>query len=79
MGGSVEAINEMEFTFSFGVLDFGEDGTMNEAIQPDTLGYSASGNLILVPGESINFGNNGSLFCRNRDDHPVRRLTPIEW
>lgn len=61
-GGSISAIDAMEITFSTdGVLDLGEAGTINTAIQPGSLDYSAGGSLLLVPGESITFGSNGKL------------------
>lgn len=61
-GGSITATEGMEILFGLdGVLDPGEAGTLNVAIQPDSLDFSTGGSLSLAPGESITFGNNGNL------------------
>lgn len=61
-GGSITATDAMEITFGLnGVLDLGEAGTVNIAIQPGSLDFSAGGSLLLSPGESITFGSNGIL------------------
>ena len=61
-GGSIEAIDSALFSFGTGgILDLGETGTINTAIQSSSNDYSSGGTLSLAAGESISFGINGSL------------------
>ena len=61
-GGSITAIDAIEIRFGLdGVLAPDEAGTVNVAIQPNSLDFSAGGSLLLAPGESITFGDNGRL------------------
>jgi len=60
--GSVQAVEAMVFTFSAGSeLNLGVGGTVNTAVQPANLNFSAGGDLTLVAGDSITFGENGFL------------------
>jgi len=60
--GSVQAVEAMVFTLSAGSeLNLGVGGTVNTAVQPVNLDFAAGGDLSLVAGDSITFGENGFL------------------
>lgn len=62
-GGVIEATDTVTFTFGIGAeLLLGDSGTINTAIQPANTNFSAGGELILLAGESISFGSNGSFY-----------------
>ena len=61
-GGSIEATEALMFTFGTGgVLELGETGTINTAVQPNSTDFSAGGELALTAGESITFDEGGLL------------------
>ena len=61
-GGSLEAIDELTLVFgSGGELTLGTGGTVNTAIQPNSLDFASGGSLQLAAGESITFGPGGSM------------------
>lgn len=60
--GSLQAVEAMEFTFSAASeLNLGATGTINTAVQPASMDFSAGGTLSLAAGDSITFGDNGFL------------------
>lgn len=61
-GGSIQAIEAMDLIFDInGVIDLGPTGTINTAVQPESLDFSAGGILSLATGESITFDSGGLL------------------
>ena len=60
--GSLQAIDAMVITFAAGSeLNLGASGTINTAVQPVSLDFSAGGVLNLEAGDSISFDTNGFL------------------
>jgi len=59
-GGSIIAHSPMRFIYAPGSeITLGTTGTVNSAIQPASLDFSAGGELNLAAGESITFGIRG--------------------
>ena len=61
-GGTLTATEELTFTFGVGgVINLGEGGSVNVAVQPASLVFSTGGTLTLDVGESITFGVGGFI------------------
>ncbi len=59
-GGAIVANQPMVFTYAAGSeINLGETGTVNSAMQPANLDFSAGGELRLAAGESIDFDTGG--------------------
>ncbi len=59
-GGSITATDAMSFTYVSGSeISLGETGTINTAVQPESLDFNAGGVLSLAAGESITFDAGG--------------------
>lgn len=58
----LEAREALSITFgTVGELNLGENGTINSNLQPSSLDFSSAGELQLVAGDSITFGQGGLI------------------